>query len=95
MNEPIVTKLKDVEIAEIKELQSAFQVIRLKLGDLQIEKMALDNAVSSYVAKDKELKTEWESLQSKERLLIDKILEVYGEGNLSLSDGTFISSPKK
>ena len=95
MNEQTVTKLKDTEIKEISDLQSKFQTIRLKLGDQQIEKMALDDAVASYIAKDKSLKEEFISLQSLEKNLIDKILEVYGEGNLSLSDGTFISTSKK
>ena len=95
MSEPIVTKLKDSELTEIKDLQSKFQTIRLKLGDLQIEKMALDNAVSSYVAKDKLLKEEWATLQKSEKEVLDKILNSYGEGSLSLSDGTFISTPNK
>jgi predicted nuclease with TOPRIM domain len=94
MNEQTVTKLKDTEIKEISDLQSKFQTIRLKLGDQQIEKMALDDAVASYIAKDKSLKEEFVSLQSLEKNLIDKILNIYGEGNLSLSDGTFISTSK-
>jgi predicted nuclease with TOPRIM domain len=94
MNEQTVTKLKDTEIKEISDLQSKFQNIRLKLGDQQIEKMALDDAVASYIAKDKSLKEEFVSLQSLEKNLIDKILNIYGEGNLSLSDGTFISTSK-
>jgi predicted nuclease with TOPRIM domain len=92
MNNQTVTKLKDTEIKEISDLQSKFQTIRLKLGDQQIEKMALDDAVASYIAKDKSLKEEFISLQSEEKNLIDKILEVYGEGHISLTDGTFIST---
>ena len=95
MNDTNVTKLKDTEIHDIKSLQSKFQDIRLKLGDQQIEKMALDDAVASYIAKDKSLKEEFVSLQSLEKNLIDKILSIYGEGNISLSDGTFISTSKK
>jgi len=94
MNEPIVTKLKDTEITEIKDLQVKFQTIRLKLGDLQIEKMALDNAVAAYIAKDKLLKEEWTSLQKNEKEVLDKILSAYGEGNLSLTNGTFTSTAK-
>jgi chromosome segregation ATPase len=92
MNNQTVTKLKDTEIKEISDLQSKFQTIRLKLGDQQIEKMALDDAVASYLAKDKSLKDEFLSLQQAEKALIDKILSVYGEGSISLSDGTFIST---
>ena len=94
MNNQTVTKLKDTEIKEISDLQSKFQNIRLKLGDQQIEKMALDDAVASYIAKDKSLKEEFVSLQLEEKKLIDKILSVYGEGNISLSDGTFVSTGK-
>ena len=87
MSEPIVTKLKDSELTEIKDLQSKFQTIRLKLGDLQIEKMALDNAVSSYVAKDKLLKEEWATLQKSEKEVLDKIL--------SYMEKKYISVPMK
>ena len=95
MNNTTVTKLKDTEIDDIKNLQSKFQETRLKFGDLQIYKLQLDSAVSEFIANEKKLKEEWEVLQKNEKELLAKILGTYGEGSISLSDGTFIPNTKK
>jgi predicted nuclease with TOPRIM domain len=90
MNEPV--KVEEVFLNEIKLLQSKFQESIYKLGNLQIEKMELDRLVTEFVEKEKKLKDEWGSLQNLEKSLMDKIVQKYGEGNLNMSDGTFIPS---
>jgi len=87
-----VKKITESEFAEIKMLQSKFQEIIFKLGNLQVEKMELDRMVTEFVEKEKRLKDEWVSLQKLEQGLLDKIIKVYGEGNLDMNDGTFTSS---
>ena len=82
-------KISDENLAEIKMLQSKFQEIIFKLGNLQVEKMELDRMVTEFVDKEKKLKDEWVSIQKLEQGLLDKIIKVYGEGNLDLSTGTF------
>lgn len=93
MNE--VIKISENEMAEIKMLQSKFQNMIVKFGELQIEKMELDKMVSDFVNKEKTLKEDWTNLQKLESELMDKILKKYGEGNLNMNDGTFIPSPPK
>ena len=88
MSEPI--KIAPEELTEIKLLQSKFQESIYKLGNLQIEKMELDRLVTEFVEKEKKLKDEWTSLQTLEQGLLDKIVQKYGEGNLNMTDGTFI-----
>lgn len=90
MSEPI--KIAVEELTEIKLLQSKFQESIYKLGNLQIEKMELDRLVTEFVEKEKKLKDEWTSLQKLEQGLLDKIVQKYGEGNLNMTDGTFIPS---
>ena len=87
-------KFSESELAEIKVLQSRFQEMVLKFGELQIEKMELDRLVIQFVEKEKSLKDAWTGLQNQERELLDKIIKKYGEGHLSLTDGTFTPSPK-
>lgn len=87
MSQPI--KITESELAEIRMLQSKFQESIFKLGNLQIEKMQLDAAVTEFVEKEKRLKEEWTSLQKLEQGLMDKIVKTYGEGNLNMNDGTF------
>ena len=85
-------KITEAELAEIKMFQSKYQESIIKLGNLQVEKMELDRLVSEFVEKEKVLKEEWASLQKLERGLLDKIVQTYGEGNLNMNDGTFVSS---
>lgn len=82
-------KITESELAEIKILQGKFQETVFKLGNLQVEKMQLDAAVTEFVEKEKKLKDEWVSLQKSEQGLLDKIIKTYGEGNLNMNDGTF------
>ena len=90
MSQPI--KITESELAEIRMLQSKFQESIFKLGNLQVEKMQLDAAVTAFVEKEKQLKEEWTSLQKLEQGLLDKIVKSYGEGNLNMADGTFTPS---
>ena len=88
MNEKTI-KIDESMFSEIKMLQSKVQESIYKLGTLQIEKMELDRRANEYVETEKKLKDEWISLQRLEQSLLDKIVKIYGEGNLSMSDGTF------
>ena len=88
MNE--IKKISESELAEVKMLQSKFQESIFKLGNLQVEKMDLDRLVNEFVEKEKQLKEEWISLQKLEQGILDKIIKVYGTGNLNMTDGTFM-----
>lgn len=85
-------KITESELAEIRMLQGKFQETIFKLGNLQVEKMQLDAAVTEFVEKEKRLKEDWSSLQKLEQGLLDKIIKTYGEGNLNMNDGTFTPS---
>lgn len=89
MSEPQKIKIAETDLAEIRMLQSKFQEIIYKLGNLQIEKMELDRLVTAFVENEKKLKEEWASLQKLEQGTMDKIVQKYGEGNLNINDGTF------
>lgn len=92
-----VIKITDDELAEIKMIQSKFQEGVFKFGNLQIEKMELDQLVTDFLEKEKKIKEEWSSLKKLEQSLVDKIAQKYGDGNLNISDGTFtkVDSIKK
>ena len=92
MNENTI-KIDENILSEIKMLQNKFQESIIKLGNLQVEKIELDRWVNEFVEKEKKLKDEWLSLQQLEQGLLDKIVKVYGEGNLNMADGTFVPTP--
>jgi predicted nuclease with TOPRIM domain len=94
MNDTKPIKISESELAEIRMLQGRFQETIFKLGNLQVEKMQLDAAVTEFVDKEKKLKEEWSSLQKLEEGLLDKIIKTYGTGNLNMTDGTFTPIPE-
>ena len=91
MSQP--TKLTDAEFSEIKLLQGKFQEITIKLGNLQIEKMDLDQFITNFVEREKKLKEEWSSIKKLDEELRDKIVDKYGVGGIDMTNGVFISSP--
>jgi len=92
-------KIDEASLSEIKMLQGKFQEITIKLGNLQVEKMELDQMVSNFVEKEKRLKEEWQSLKKLDQSLHDRIVDTYGEGGINMADGMFIpmdaASPPK
>ena len=80
MSQPI--KVAESEIAEINMLQKKFQEIIIMLGNLQVEKMELEE-------KERKLKEEWASLKKLDANVLDRIIKTYGEGSLNMDDGTF------
>ena len=91
MSQPI--KITESEFSEIKGLQSKFQELIFKMGNIQVEKIELDRLVTNFVENEKKLKDEWLSLQTLEQGILDKIVKTYGEGNLSMTTGEFTPSP--
>lgn len=91
-NVPI--KIKDTELEEIKTLQTKFQTLHRKFGDIGIEKLQLDALIADFIEREKKVKEEWSALQKSEQELLDRFVRTYGTGNLNMTDGTFTSVPE-
>ena len=88
MSQPI--KITEAMFSEIKMLQGKFSELHGRFGNLGIEKMELDNAVSEFVERERKLKEEWATLKKLDADLRDKLVATYGEGSLNMENGTFI-----
>ena len=75
-------KFTEQELIELKELQSEYQKVIYNLGQIQIEKRILES-------KEKEINSIYDSLNQKEKVLIDNLNQKYGAGSLDLESGTF------
>jgi len=75
-------KFTEQELIELKELQSEYQRVIYNLGQIQIEKRILES-------KEKEINSIYDSLNQKEKVLIDNLNQKYGAGSLDLESGTF------
>ena len=84
-------KITEAELAEIRMLQGKYQEIITKLGLLAVERRDLNKTLANLSERETKANEEWDSLQKLEQGLLDKIIKVYGEGHLDMSDGTFTS----
>lgn len=81
-------KISSEDLSELKSLKDKYQEKVFAFGQLYIEKLAIDEQMSSLVAAEEKLKQEFQSLQKSEKDLMSRIVTKYGEGNLNLNDGT-------
>ena len=87
MNNPI--KFSAEEIDSIKSLQSRYQDSLIKFGQLNLERFAIEEAIKNQSKLEQEAKEEYLKLQTDESKLIESLGTKYGDGTLSLKDGTF------
>lgn len=91
MSEPI--KLSDVEMSTLREIQSKYEEQIFKFGQLYLDKVNLQEKLKLIDTTEETLKSELDSILKNERDWVNQISNKYGDGNLSLKDGTF--SPTK
>ena len=84
-------KMTDGELAEVKMLQEKFQQKMFQLGQWALQKWDAEARIKANTEQETKLKDEWNSLQKMENELIEKLLSKYGEGNLDLANGIFVS----
>lgn len=88
MAEPI--KLTEDELGELKNIQNTYQEKTFSFGQLYIDKLNIIEKQKEIESIESKLKQDLVDTQRKEQDWIEKISNKYGDGNLSLKDGTFI-----
>jgi len=92
MSEPI--KLKQEELDSLKKIQSKYQEKIFLFGQFYLERVALDEKIKQLAEAENKAREEYVAVQKEEQEWVNKIAETYGDGNLSLADGTFTPTPK-
>lgn len=87
-NTPTV-KFTQEEMTEISALQRRYQEKVFQLGQIKLDEISLEDAVSELEKKKNEVLDQWKQLQVNEQELLKKLADKYGDGSLSLKDGTF------
>ncbi len=90
MNETI--KMTNGELNEIRELQEKFEQKVFQFGQLYLKRIQSEQSIKDIGEQETRLKDEWRNLQKLENELIEKFLKKYGEGNLDLNKGVFVSN---
>jgi len=92
MSEPI--KLKQEELDGLKQIQSKYQEKIYLFGQFYLERVALDEKIKQLADAETKAREEYAEIQKEEQSWVNKIAESYGDGNLSLGDGTFVPAKK-
>ena len=82
-------KFSQEEMSQLTELQQTYTTIQNTFGQLSVNRIRLEQELSSLDEADDRLKSDFAANQQKEREFVDTISKKYGDGNLDLNTGVF------
>ena len=82
-------KLEDSELKKLNDIQSRYQEKVIQFGQFYLERLALDEKIKNLADAENKTKEEFVAIQQDEQQWMNEIASKYGDGNLSLKDGTF------
>ncbi len=88
-------KLQETELKDLQSIQTKYQDKVFHLGQFYLEKLNLDEKYKALAELEVKLKNEFIEIQKEEQKWMDSLADKYGEGNLSLKDGTFTPTVKQ
>ena len=86
-------KFSQEEMSQLTELQQTYATIQNTFGQLSVNRIRLEQELSSLDEADDRLKSDFAANQQKEREFVDIINKKYGDGNLDLNTGVFTPRP--
>lgn len=92
MSEQIGREFESSDIEEVKGLQSDYAAVTAQIGQVEVELHLLKKRLSELETFRTDLFAKYEELQGKEKELVNKLNEKYGDGVLDLDSGRFIPS---
>lgn len=84
-----VIKFTDEEMLSIAKLQNDYQQSIYMLGQIDLEKTDLEQQLKDLNTRRNEIFENWKKTQQDENNLLSTLSQKYGDGSLSLKDGTF------
>ena len=92
MSEQIGKEFESSDIEEVKGLQSDYAAVTAQIGQVEVELHLLKKRLSDIEEFRVDLFKRYEELQQKEKEVVNKLNEKYGDGVLDLDSGRFIPS---
>lgn len=90
-----VIKFTEQEMQSIAKLQNDYQQNIFTLGQIDLEKTDLEQQIKELELRRNEVFENWKKTQQEENNLLNTLSQKYGDGSLSLKDGTFKPLPKQ
>ena len=93
MAEKQAIKLPDEELNPVRELRQKYNNLMIQLGQAELQKHDLKNALNEVQAVSDKLKEEYEATKANERQQLDVLNKKYGVGVLNVESGLFTPNP--
>ena len=87
--EPKLTRITDEEKEQVQELQSRYTQVTVNLGQVALAMERLKANLETLESQREELVAQHNTTQEDEKVLVEKLTESYGIGNLDLDTGIF------
>ena len=84
-----VKKIDDKDLTKIKDLRDNYKTQTVKIGQLNVERILMNQAVERLNEAILSSEKFYIELQENERTLVKELQEKYGVGQLNLDTGTF------
>tara|TARA_Y100000401_G_C8223855_1_gene174676 strand:- start:128 stop:436 length:309 start_codon:yes stop_codon:yes gene_type:complete len=83
------TQFSQEELDKIKEIQKSYVGIQQAFGQLEVNKLRLEQQIKALDIASNNLKEKFSEIQDSEQKLIEEFNGKYGDGTLDLESGTF------
>ena len=83
------TKFTEKELTKIKEIQNSYLGVQQAFGQLEVNKLRLNQQLDASLDASDELRSKFTEIQTDEQKLIEDLNEKYGDGTLDIESGTF------
>ena len=83
------TKFTQKEMDKIKEIQSSYVGVQQAFGQLEVNRIRLEQQLDSTQQASSDLRDKFLETQQNEQKFIEELNEKYGDGSLDLESGTF------
>jgi predicted transcriptional regulator len=85
-------KLEKEHFESIQKLRKEFASISNILGNISIERYAIQQELDHLNEQEQKFLQQFETLKKQETELMSKLKEKYGDGQINIEDGTFTPS---
>ena len=89
------TKFSQEEMDKIKEIQSSYVGVQQAFGQLEVNRIRLEQQLDSTQQASVDLRNKFSEVQGNEQKFIEELNTKYGDGSLDLESGTFTPNKSK
>ena len=89
------TKFTQKEMDKIKEVQSSYLGVQQAFGQLEVNRIRLEQQLDATQQASVELRDKFTETQQNEQKFIEELNTKYGDGSLDLESGTFTPNKSK